>query len=159
MFNATAFNHTYGDTGLFCIQASSAPAKVTFYKHCRLNKQFLYRNLLLLKKKSLFPSISLLIFLLQIGETAAIIADQFLRLADGVHNEELQRAKTQLKSQLMLNLEIRPVMFEDLARQVLGHGYRKKPVEYIKEIGRLNKSLVPQPIRLKMRPCYTFFIR
>uniref|UniRef100_A0A0N4UWZ1 Alpha-MPP n=1 Tax=Enterobius vermicularis TaxID=51028 RepID=A0A0N4UWZ1_ENTVE len=96
MFNATAFNHTYGDTGLFCIQASSAPAKI--------------------------------------GETAAIIADQFLRLADGVHNEELQRAKTQLKSQLMLNLEIRPVMFEDLARQVLGHGYRKKPVEYIKEI-------------------------
>lgn len=28
------------------------------------------------------------------------------------------RAKTQLKSQLLMNLEVRPVMFEDMARQV-----------------------------------------
>lgn len=28
MFNATAYNHAYGDTGLFCIHASSPPPKI-----------------------------------------------------------------------------------------------------------------------------------
>uniref|UniRef100_A0A0N5ARE3 Alpha-MPP n=1 Tax=Syphacia muris TaxID=451379 RepID=A0A0N5ARE3_9BILA len=102
MFNATAFNHTYSDTGLFCIQASSPPEKI--------------------------------------GETAAVISDQFLQLANGVEEEELRRAKTQLKSQLMMNLEVRPVMFEDLARQVLGHGYRRKPQEYIEKIEKITNN-------------------
>ncbi|VBB33840.1 unnamed protein product [Acanthocheilonema viteae] len=73
----------------------------------------------------------------QIDETARVILEQFLRLSEGAEKEELSRAKTQLKSQLMMNLEVRPVMFEDLARQVLGHGYRRKPSEYIEKIDRI----------------------
>lgn len=36
----------------------------------------------------------------------------------------------------MMNLEMRPVMFEDLARQVIGHGRRKLPTEYMEKIGK-----------------------
>lgn len=42
---------------------------------------------------------------------------------------ELERAKTQLKSMLMMNLESRPVIFEDVGRQVLATGKRKLPHE------------------------------
>ncbi|VDN08142.1 unnamed protein product [Thelazia callipaeda] len=96
MYNATAFNHAYKDSGIFHIHSSSDPSRV--------------------------------------GEAVEVILKEFLRLTEGVEKEELNRAKTQLKSQLMMNLEIRPVMFEDLARQVLGHGYRRKPSEYLEKI-------------------------
>uniref|UniRef100_A0AAY4AG29 Mitochondrial-processing peptidase subunit alpha n=1 Tax=Denticeps clupeoides TaxID=299321 RepID=A0AAY4AG29_9TELE len=42
---------------------------------------------------------------------------------------ELERAKTQLKSMLMMNLESRPVVFEDVGRQVLATDKRKLPHE------------------------------
>lgn len=67
----------------------------------------------------------------------AVILENTLRLLEGTKEEELARAKTQLKSHLMMNLEIRPVMFEDMARQVLGHGRRVKPNEYVDKISKL----------------------
>ncbi|KAK5984591.1 Mitochondrial-processing peptidase subunit alpha [Trichostrongylus colubriformis] len=70
----------------------------------------------------------------QINDVLIIVLDQFFKLLKGVEKEELERAKIQLKSQLMMNLEIRPVMFEDLSRQVIGHGYRRKPQEYLEKI-------------------------
>lgn len=42
---------------------------------------------------------------------------------------ELERAKTQLMSMLMMNLESRPVIFEDVGRQVLATCSRKLPQE------------------------------
>lgn len=48
---------------------------------------------------------------------------------------ELSRAKTQLQSMLMMNLESRPVVFEDIGRQVLANGYRHPPQYYFDEIG------------------------
>lgn len=42
---------------------------------------------------------------------------------------ELERAKTQLTSMLMMNLESRPVIFEDVGRQVLATRSRKLPHE------------------------------
>ena len=45
-----------------------------------------------------------------------------------------QRAKAQLKSMLLMNLESRPVIFEDIGRQVLATGERKSPEHYIDEI-------------------------
>ena len=65
-----------------------------------------------------------------------IILNEFLRLIDGVRVDELERAKVQLKSQIMMNLEMRPVQFEDLARQVLTHQNKRiKPEEYTQKIG------------------------
>lgn len=66
---------------------------------------------------------------------AEIIIKQFQGLRRGVGNKELERAKVQLKSQLLMNLEMRPVQFEDLARQVLAHGKRKTAEDYANEIG------------------------
>ncbi|KAE9413650.1 hypothetical protein Angca_008649, partial [Angiostrongylus cantonensis] len=99
IYGATAYNHSYADTGLFCVHASSDPE--------------------------------------QINDVLIIILEQFFKLSKGVEKEELERAKIQLKSQLMMNLEVRPVMFEDLARQIIGHGYRRKPEEYVEEINKV----------------------
>uniref|UniRef100_A0A8C2G1E2 Mitochondrial-processing peptidase subunit alpha n=1 Tax=Cyprinus carpio TaxID=7962 RepID=A0A8C2G1E2_CYPCA len=49
---------------------------------------------------------------------------------------ELERAKTQLKSMLMMNLESRPVIFEDVGRQVLATGKRKLPHELCELISK-----------------------
>ena len=50
---------------------------------------------------------------------------------------ELNRAKTQLQSMLLMNLESRPVVFEDIGRQVLATGERLPPSYYFDEIGQL----------------------
>lgn len=50
---------------------------------------------------------------------------------------ELNRAKTQLQSMLLMNLESRPVVFEDIGRQVLATGERLPPSHYFDEIGQL----------------------
>lgn len=48
--------------------------------------------------------------------------------------EELSRAKTQLQSMLFMNLEQRPVLFEDVARQVLSRGKREQAQYYFDRI-------------------------
>uniref|UniRef100_A0A672T329 Alpha-MPP n=1 Tax=Sinocyclocheilus grahami TaxID=75366 RepID=A0A672T329_SINGR len=53
---------------------------------------------------------------------------------------ELERAKTQLKSMLMMNLESRPVIFEDVGRQVLATGKRKLPHELCELISNITAS-------------------
>ncbi|CAG8754480.1 4722_t:CDS:2, partial [Dentiscutata heterogama] len=61
-----------------------------------------------------------------------VIAKQFESVTsygrEGVTQMELARAKNQLKSSLLMNLESRMVQLEDLGRQVQVHGY-KIPVE------------------------------
>ncbi|KAJ2946486.1 hypothetical protein O0L34_g12534 [Tuta absoluta] len=96
MFNATAYNHAYGDTGLFCIHSASPPNR-------------LY-------------------------DTTLVIARELANMAGKVGETELKRAKTQLQSMLLMNLEARPVVFEDIGRQVLATGKRKPPSYFINEI-------------------------
>ena len=50
-----------------------------------------------------------------------VILREFARLTakNDIQAEELNRAKKQLQSMLLMNLESRPVIFEDVARQVL----------------------------------------
>ena len=52
-----------------------------------------------------------------------MILKEFARLTSkhDIHSEELDRAKKQLQSMLLMNLESRPVIFEDVARQVMMH--------------------------------------
>ena len=49
----------------------------------------------------------------------------------------------QLQSMLFMNLEQRPVQFEDIARQVMSRGKREQAKYYFEQI----KSVTPQDIR------------
>ncbi|GAB1602777.1 mitochondrial-processing peptidase subunit alpha-like [Argonauta hians] len=99
MFNATAYNHAYDDSGLFCIHASSHPS--------------------------------------QLRHVVEVIVREMVLTAGSVSEEELNRAKTQLQSMLMMNLEARPVVFEDVARQVLANDHRKPPSYFYEEISKI----------------------
>ena len=47
---------------------------------------------------------------------------------------ELSRAKNQLKSSLLMNLESRPILFEDIGRQVLTYGARTPAADLVRQI-------------------------
>lgn len=100
MFNATAYNHAYGDTGLFCVHSASPPNRIY--------------------------------------DTTLVIARELANMAGKVGEIELRRAKTQLQSMLLMNLEARPVVFEDVGRQVLATGKRKPPSFFINEIEKIS---------------------
>lgn len=100
MYSATAYNHAYGDTGLFCIHASAPPTHV--------------RGMV------------------------EVLTKELVTMATEPHPQELRRAKTQLQSMLLMNLESRPVVFEDIGRQVLSTGERKRPEYFINEIEKIS---------------------
>ncbi|XP_071948022.1 mitochondrial-processing peptidase subunit alpha-like [Antedon mediterranea] len=67
-----------------------------------------------------------------------VLTKEFVKMAGRVEDVELDRAKTQLQSMLMMNLEARPVVFEDIGRQVLATGARKHPEEFCEMIGKIS---------------------
>lgn len=70
-------------------------------------------------------------------ELVEVIIREFQNMARNIEQSELNRAKKQLQSMLMMNLEARPVVFEDLGRQVLATGRRKNPEEFVTMIERV----------------------
>ena len=75
---------------------------------------------------------------MQVHELVSVIVNQLISLATTIpHAEELERAKTQLISSLLMNLEARPVLFEDVGRQIMGHGAPRSPLHYIDLISEL----------------------
>uniref|UniRef100_A0AAX7U4C2 Mitochondrial-processing peptidase subunit alpha n=1 Tax=Astatotilapia calliptera TaxID=8154 RepID=A0AAX7U4C2_ASTCA len=79
----------------------------------------------------------------QVREMVEIITREFIQMGGSAGEMELERAKTQLKSMLMMNLESRPVIFEDVGRQVLSTGKRKLP----HELCHLISSVTPGDIK------------
>ncbi|XP_034934529.1 mitochondrial-processing peptidase subunit alpha [Chelonus insularis] len=102
LYSATAYNHAYIDTGLFCIHASSTPSYVK--------------------------------------EMVEVIVKELVAMAESTSESELARAKKQLQSMLLMNLEQRPVVFEDIGRQVLATGTRKRPEYFIHEIDKVSTN-------------------
>ncbi|XP_046844484.1 mitochondrial-processing peptidase subunit alpha-like [Xenia sp. Carnegie-2017] len=95
--SCTAFNHSYIDSGIFCINASSHPS--------------------------------------QISNLFQVLLNEYVNLTQGEFtDEEVSRAKKQLQSMLMMNLESRIVMFEDIGRQILGLGIRNSAQELYEKI-------------------------
>uniref|UniRef100_A0A2R5LI67 Mitochondrial-processing peptidase subunit alpha n=1 Tax=Ornithodoros turicata TaxID=34597 RepID=A0A2R5LI67_9ACAR len=113
MYNATAYNHAYGDSGLFCIHASADPS--------------------------------------QLGDVVNVIVREFAAMAGRIAHIELDRAKTQLQSMLLMNLEARPVMFEDVGRQVLASGERKNADYYITEISKIQEEDIHRVVQRMLR--------
>ena len=55
----------------------------------------------------------------QLRNLAQVIIHELSHLTGEIEKQEFNRAKKQLQSMLLMNLESRPVVFEDIARQVL----------------------------------------
>ncbi|EDO38902.1 predicted protein, partial [Nematostella vectensis] len=92
IYSATAYNHSYSDSGMFCIHASAHPT--------------------------------------QLRDLVQVLVKEYFSLTKGLISEvELARAKKQLQSMLMMNLESRVIVFEDIGRQVLGLGERRSAGE------------------------------
>lgn len=102
LYNATAYNHAYIDTGLFCIHASCTTSHVR--------------------------------------EMVEVIVHEMVQMTSNITENELARAKKQLQSMLLMNLEQRPVVFEDIGRQVLATGSRKRPEYFIQAIEAITKE-------------------
>lgn len=69
------------------------------------------------------------------NDMVEVLTREMMAMAAEPGREELMRSKIQLQSMLLMNLESRPVVFEDVGRQVLVTGHRKRPEHFIKEIG------------------------
>lgn len=76
----------------------------------------------------------------QLEELALVVLSEFLRTPEQISKEELDRAKKQLQSLLMYNLETRPMVFEDVGRQVLSRGSRNPAQFYLQEIEKVQKE-------------------
>lgn len=97
IYAATAYHHSYADSGLFCIHGSSHPS--------------------------------------QLRDLTQVLVKEYFNLVSGSVNEvEVARAKKQLQSMLMMNLESRVIVFEDIGRQVLGLNKRKSAQELFQSI-------------------------
>jgi processing peptidase subunit alpha len=68
-----------------------------------------------------------------LGRLVSEVCDELNKMAE-IHDGELSRAKNQLKSSLLMNLESRPIMFEDIGRQVLTYGARTPPEILVQQI-------------------------
>lgn len=79
---------------------------------------------------------------------ANIMADQLLELGKGsvASDEEISRAKNQLKSSIIMNLESRQVLFEDIGRQILSLGKREDPASLCERIDKVTASDVQKAV-------------
>lgn len=79
---------------------------------------------------------------------ANIMADQLLELGKGKapSDEEISRAKNQLKSSIIMNLESRQVLFEDIGRQILSLGKREDPASLCEKIDKVTASDVQKAV-------------
>lgn len=63
-----------------------------------------------------------------------MLADQFVKCTTSCGEDELSRAKNQLKSAVLMGLESQSVGLEDVARQILGYGGRLDGAEICRRI-------------------------
>lgn len=57
-----------------------------------------------------------------------------------------------------MNLEARPIVFEDMVRQILACGYRKRPEELLQEIGKFKIHCFHMVSRKKIYKYINLFI-
>jgi mitochondrial-processing peptidase subunit alpha len=70
-----------------------------------------------------------------------VIIDQFITLSEKpVTHEELSRAKNMLKSTMMMNLESRLLLCEDIVRQYITYNQRESPASLCEKIDQVTKE-------------------
>ncbi|KAI9021240.1 peptidase M16 inactive domain-containing protein [Hyaloraphidium curvatum] len=76
-----------------------------------------------------------------------VLCEQLQGMTERIGAEELQRAKNQLRSNLLMSLESKVVELEDVGRQVLAHGRRVGAFEMCELIGRITEDDVRRVAR------------
>lgn len=74
------------------------------------------------------------------ADAAAVVADELAALTAPVPAAELDRAKAAAISSVLMNLESRAVVAEDVGRQVLTYGHRKPVAEFVGAIAALTPA-------------------
>jgi len=80
----------------------------------------------------------------QAGQMVDIICKELQAVTSEVPREELERAKKAAKSSVLMNLESRAVVAEDIGRQVLTYGHRKPVSEFLTKIDKITAKDVAQ---------------
>lgn len=76
----------------------------------------------------------------KLADLVMVLAAEMRAMANPADQTELKRAKRQLQSLLMMNLESRPIIFEDIGRQVLASGERKHPLHFYDKIEQIESA-------------------
>jgi len=83
-----------------------------------------------------------------------LLRNELFELMKSIPQNALQRAKNQLKSALMMNLEMRSVMLEDIGKNILVFGKRTPPQEICDKIDQVTENDIKDILRtiLKSKP-------
>ncbi|XP_048775964.2 mitochondrial-processing peptidase subunit alpha-like isoform X2 [Ostrea edulis] len=87
----------------------------------------------------------------KLDDLATVVLSELLRTPEQITKEELDRAKKQLQSMLMYNLETRSMVFEDTGRQVISQGVRKPAEFYLQEIDKVKKEDIERIAKRMLR--------
>jgi processing peptidase subunit beta len=82
-----------------------------------------------------------------VWELSSEILYEMVRLCHQVSDEEVARAKTQLKTHLLGGLDGTTAIFEDIGRQVLTYGRRMTPAEVVARVDAVDASAVAAAAR------------
>jgi processing peptidase subunit alpha len=75
------------------------------------------------------------------GDMVAVMASEMSAVANGsITDEELARAKAATVSSILMNLESKAIVAEDIGRQILTYGERKSPSEFITQVNALTAA-------------------
>lgn len=81
-----------------------------------------------------------------------LIMNHLVALAfESVSDEELSRAKNMLRSMMMMQLESRIVVCEDIGRQLATYGHRELPADVAKRIEKVTKEDLQKVARKMLR--------
>jgi len=69
-----------------------------------------------------------------VPDLVGVLAEQLKGMGGAVSDEELSRAKNMTKSSVLMNLESKPIVLEDLGKQVLCYGKRLTAAEVCAQI-------------------------
>ena len=87
------------------------------------------------------------------GSLVNVLSTHLLRLTEApVRAAELSRARNQLASSVMMNLETRALLCEDIGRQFLSHGKRLDPTKLCERI----QAVTPEDVTRVMRAALAF---
>jgi len=74
-------------------------------------------------------------------DMVAVMAREMAAVAGGgITDEELERAKAATVSSILMNLESKAIVADDIGRQILTYGERKAPAEFIAEVKALTAA-------------------